>query len=159
MRPAMLRAGVLSALVLLLASCAKGPEAVHWGVEECAHCQMSIGDERYAGQVVDRRGMTYKFDALECMAAFMAGGELPAAGVHSVWVADGRDGWTPAAEASFLHSDGIRSPMGGGYAAYATVEAARAMHAEVGGELLRWQDVLERVTAAGHEHADGAAGH
>jgi copper chaperone NosL len=147
------RAGIAVLSGVVLAACAAGPDAVHWGVEECARCQMVISDERFAGQVVDRRGNTYKFDAIECMAAFLNDAQVADADIHSVWVADGTDGWAAAAEATFVHSPDIRSPMGGGFTAHADAGMARQLQAEVGGELLTWRDVLARVADTGHDHA------
>lgn len=152
MRP---RAALLL-LALLLAACSAGPGAVHWGVEECAHCQMMIADERYAAQVVDRRGRTFKFDAIECMTSFLRAGELAQADVHSVWVADGRERWITVEDAHFVHSERIRSPMGGGLAAYADEAAARRVLAETGGALLAWADVL-RLELPAHDHGSHAA--
>lgn len=150
--------------VLLLGACAAGPQPVHWGVEECAHCRMVIADERFAGQVVDRRGNMFKFDAIECMAAFLNDGSIAAADVAGAWIADGPDAWVPAEAATFLHSAGIRSPMGGGFTAHADADVARALQVEVGGDLLAWRDVLDRVRRdghadhTGHEQPAGAAG-
>jgi copper chaperone NosL len=152
-RPRLPRLALLLLLpALLVSACAPGPDALHWGMEECAHCQMVIGDERFAAQAVDRRGKTYKFDAIECMAAFVDGGAVAAADIHSLWIADGPDSWTRVEDAAFLHSENMRSPMGGGYTAHATTEAARRLQAEVGGELLTWQDVRSRVARTGHVH-------
>jgi copper chaperone NosL len=145
-------APALALLALLLAACSRGPDVVHWGVEECSHCQMMITDERFAGQVVDRRGKTYKFDALECMADWVNRGVVAAADFHSVWVSDGPEGWTRVEDAAFLHSDEVRSPMGGGYIAFADAGAAERMQAEVGGRLMTWEEVLARVAASGHAH-------
>jgi copper chaperone NosL len=145
-------APALALLALLLSACAKGPDLVHWGVEECSHCQMMITDERFAGQVVDRRGKTYKFDALECMADWVNRGVVAVADFHSVWVSDGPDGWTRVEDASFLHSGEIRSPMGGGYIAFSDAGTAQRMQAEVGGRLMTWREVLDRVAANGHDH-------
>jgi copper chaperone NosL len=141
---------------LLLAACAAGPQPVVWGVEECAHCQMVIADERFAAQVVDARGNAYKFDAIECMADFVNAGEF-SAGEHTAWIADGRDGWIAAETATFVRSDAIRSPMGGGLAAHGSADAARELQAQVGGELLTWPEVRQRVAQHGHTHGTGAA--
>jgi copper chaperone NosL len=135
---------------LVLAACATGPEPVHWGVESCAHCQMVISDDRFAGQVVDTRGKTYKFDAIECMAAFLKDDIVAAAEVKSVWVADGPDGWIEAGAATFVHSDNVRTPMGGGFSAHADAVSAGAFAAEVEGRVLTWEDVLAR--ASSHDH-------
>lgn len=149
------------AAALLLVACTVGPESVHWGVEECAHCRMVISDERFAGQIVDRRGKTHKFDAIECMAAFLNGGGVATADVHSIWVADGPDAWRPVEATTFLHSPQTRTPMGGGYTAHASAGAAQAAQQEVGGDVLTWQDVRQRVgsgDAAAHRHDSGSAG-
>lgn len=142
-----------AAMALLVACGSSGPGDVHWGVEECAQCQMVISDERYAAQVVDRRGNTFKFDAIECMTAFLNGGKLAASDLASVWVADGRDSWVAAEDAHFVHSENIRSPMGGGLTAHTSAEAARQLQAEVGGHVLSWAAVLE-LRPAPHAHHD-----
>jgi copper chaperone NosL len=135
--------------VALVTGCAPKPDAVHWGLEECAQCQMVISDERFAAQVVDQRGKTYKFDAIECMAAFVDGGALAAGDIHSLWIADGRDSWVAVEDAAFLYSENTRSPMGGGYTAHADGDAARRLQAEVGGELMTWQQVRDRASSMG----------
>jgi copper chaperone NosL len=143
---------LLPLVALLVTACAPQPDAALWGMEECAQCQMVISDERFAAQVVDRRGKTYKFDAIECMAAFVDGGALAAGDIHSLWIADGRDAWVAVEEAAFLYSANTRSPMGGGYTAHADGDAARRLQAEVGGELMTWQQVRDRVALTGHDH-------
>jgi copper chaperone NosL len=149
---------------VLVSACAAGPQQAHWGVEECTHCRMVIGDERFAGQVVDRRGNTFKFDALECMAAWLAEERPASAELHSIWVASGREGWVRVEDASFLHSDALRSPMGSGYSAHPTADAARRAQQQVGGELLTWEEVRTRAAAhrhggdVGHHDADEVAG-
>jgi copper chaperone NosL len=151
--------GALLALVaaLVATACAPKPEAVHWGVEECTQCQMAIADERYAGQVVDRRGKAHKFDSIECMTAFLSSGRLAGDDIHSIWVAEGRDGWVPAQDAHFVHSEQIRSPMGGGLTAHTTAAAARALHEIVGGEILDWAAVLA-LPPVPHAHRAGVDG-
>jgi copper chaperone NosL len=142
----MLSRRLLAALVLplVLAACTAAPEPVHWGEESCAHCGMIISDERYAAQLVDRRARTYKFDAIECAAAFVKGGTVASDDVHSIWVADGPDDWRSVSDAVFVHSENTRSPMGGGYTAHASAAVARQYIDEVGGVTLTWDEVLAR---------------
>jgi copper chaperone NosL len=157
--PALRLATLLLLSAVLVTACAPAPDDVHWGMEECAQCQMVVSDERFAAQAVDRRGKTYKFDAIECMAAFVDSGALAAGDIHSLWIADGRDSWVAVEDAAFLHSENTRSPMGGGYTAHADGDAARRLQAEVGGELLTWQQVRDRVALSGHDHgADHTGG-
>lgn len=138
-------------LALLVAACSRGPDQVHWGVEECAHCQMMISDDRFAGQIMDARGKTWKFDALECIPAFLAANDV---GDYTAWVSDGPTGWTPVEDAYFVRSEQIRSPMGGGLMAFPDRAAAEATAGEVGGVVLDWEGVLASPAMGhnGHHH-------
>lgn len=147
------RLPVLALATLVLAACSTGPAKVHWGEDSCDHCRMVISDERFAAQVVDERGRAWKFDAVECMTAFVAEREDGL----SAWVADGPDGWVPAREAWFVRSTAIRSPMAGGLMAFADEAEARATAGESGGELLRWAELLADPPA--HESTHGHGGH
>jgi copper chaperone NosL len=158
---------VLVLLVPFAAACEVAPEPLHVGAEECAHCSMLISDRRYAAQLLTGKGKAYKFDAIECMHAFIGAGTVATGDVHSTWVMDmhGTGDWIPANEASFLQSPGIRSPMGAGLAAFASRAAAEAAAHEMGGEILGW-DALLAVTlehgSTGHGQADhdqGDSGH
>lgn len=145
-------------LALLVGACASGPQEVHWGEDVCAHCQMVISDERYAAQVVDARGKTWKFDAIECMVAFVGegGGSLEG---YEAWVADGRTGWTPVEAAHFVASERIRSPMGGGLTAFPDAARADRTAREVEGTVLRWEQLLAGAGAQGHSGDHSAGDH
>jgi copper chaperone NosL len=136
-------------LLLLFAACGGtiAPQAIHFGNEECDHCRMVISDERFAAQLLTTRGKAYTFDALECMAEFVDRGTVAAEDVHSLWVLDSQDpgSWLPADDAVYLQSPNVRSPMGAGLIAYDGVDAARRAQDEVGGEVLRWREVVQAV--------------
>ena len=157
--------GVVALLALLVVgACASGPVPIHWGEEECAHCQMVISDERYAAQVVDSRGKAWKFDSIECMLGFL-GDDARSSGGYVAYVADGRDGWLPAESSYFVQSEQIRSPMGGGYIAVGDEASAAARAREVGGSVLRWEDAIARsgddavVRSSARPGAAGAGAH
>lgn len=162
------RASSVLALLLaavFLAACAVEPRPIQLGSEECSHCRMVIDDLQYAGQALTAKGKAYSFDAVECLAEWVgANGPGAAMELHSVWVADfgEPERWVRAEEAFYLHSAEVRSPMGMGLTAHATLEAARGYQRELGGKLLSWVDVLriaERGGAHAHPHAhhDGGA--
>lgn len=136
---------------LLTLACDIRPEPVHVGSEECAHCSMLISDRRFAAQLLNVRGKAFKFDSVECLRSFVQAGTVPATDVHSVWVTDleAGDGWIAAADAAFLSSPELRTPMGGGLAAFASAGDARGMAEGLGGVVLTWQELLD--TDMGHE--------
>jgi copper chaperone NosL len=148
-------------LVLLLGGCAVEPQPVMLGAEECTHCRMVISDLEFAAQALNTRGKAYKFDAVECMAEWVLADRIPPAEIHSLWVADRADEgrWIPVMEASFLRSDGIRSPMGLGLIAHASEGEARLHQRTVGGEVLAWNEVLALVESEGGAHHGHSLAH
>lgn len=149
------RTTLVLAAALFLAACVSGPQEVHWGEDVCAHCQMVISDDRYAAQVVDSRGKAWKFDAIECMVAFL---DDDAAGPdgYEAWVADGRTGWVAVETAHFVHSDRIRSPMGGGLTAFSDRATAEENARELDGTVLQWSEVMARGEDGDHDsHGHG----
>lgn len=110
------------ALVLLIAavgfsvsSCGDAePRAIDYGLENCAHCEMMIMDQKFAAQLINTHGKSYGFDAIECMLAFnenLKSSEKPV----TMWVknyAEVSDQWLNIENSQLLISDKIKSPMG-----------------------------------------------
>jgi copper chaperone NosL len=149
------RLSVIAFALVALAACGIEPRAVNLGSDECAHCRMVIEDTRFAAQLLTDRGRSEVFDAIECLTGALSAGTYPEAEIHSLWVANfGEEGqWVPAGDAFFVHSPGIRSPMGAGLAAHAERSAAEAHMAEVGGHLMTWEQVRGIAPqGGGHAH-------
>jgi copper chaperone NosL len=150
------------ALVVTVSACAVEPQPIQLGAEECSHCRMLITDRQFAGQALNTKGRAFSFDAIECLAEWVNAGEsVPAAELHSVWVADfaNAETWLAAEDAVFLHSEQVRSPMGMGLSAHPSREAVRRYQSELGGEILSWAEVLELVDRRGGHHHHHHAGH
>jgi copper chaperone NosL len=129
--------------MLLLAGCAPGPEPIAYGEHACDHCHMAISDRRFGAELVTARGRVYRFDAVECLAAFYR----DAGEVRSVWVTDhARPGeLIPAENAVFAHSAGVRSPMGLGLAAFSPEVDRDSLARALPGEILDWPGVVALV--------------
>jgi copper chaperone NosL len=110
---------------------------------------MTIADPAFAAQLVTRTGVIYRFDDPICLATFMTSGRVAEADVHSTWTNDHAhpDALVNTADAVFVVGDGIRAPMNGRTAAFATATDAAAFKARVGGEIRRWTDVAKRGTS------------
>ncbi|HRN18186.1 MAG: nitrous oxide reductase accessory protein NosL [Trueperaceae bacterium] len=149
------RVGAGAAVALLpRALVGAAPRETNYGVDVCPYCNMTIVDLRFTAQVVTPTGLVLNYDAIECLADHLAGhGPVPPL-VEEVYVAD-RQASTreaavllPAAEAVLLHHPRLRTPMGGGLAAFTSKEAAEAFATAqryTGAELLGWAEVLERA--------------
>ena len=150
-----------AALAITLAvslSCARGPRALVVGEDSCDYCRMTITDPRYGGQVVTSRGRVLTFDAVECLASYVA--ETPSSEIRSVHVSDYRTRAMVSAEEAAFVRGALNSPMGQGLAAFAAPDSSLpGLRAEFGGEVLRWKDVLAgaRTAAADARHPDHSA--
>ena len=137
-------------LMYLFAGCTPSPEPISYGQDQCSHCMMSIVEPKYASELLTRKGKVYKFDAIECLAAFYEQADVvPKDQVYAVLVSDfyAPANFIDATQATYLHSDNIHSPMSMNLAAFATPEGARKAQETFTGEFMTWQDVLQRVRA------------
>ncbi len=128
---------------LILVSCEPKPQSISVGQEECAHCKMSISDKRFAAELLTQKGKAYKFDAIECMAAFVGEKTVAVDDIHSLWVVDFAhpDEFLNTKKSFFLHSPLIQSPMSMNLAAFPSREAFDKAQKQFGGELYYWDSV------------------
>ncbi|TVQ01881.1 MAG: hypothetical protein EA359_13045 [Balneolaceae bacterium] len=141
----------ISLLISLIfyAGCEPKPQTIHFGSDQCDYCRMMITEQEFASQAVNNQGRAFKFDSVECMAAY----DLTAENrdnIHSMWVPNflNRDEWLEADSAAFLHSETLRSPMGLFLSAYADRASATPILQEYGGEIVDYNRVREIVEAA-----------
>jgi len=147
------RRGPVLAAVLLAAGAGAGcghpaPRALVLGEDACAHCHMTLADPRFSAELVTMTGRTIPFDDVGCMGTFVATGGVPAEDIHSVWVSDylRGDSLLAADTAMFLATDSIRTPMHYGIIALAPGAGADSLRAALGGVVLTWEQVVERLT-------------
>jgi copper chaperone NosL len=143
----LIRIATLLLLLLAAASCTRGPEQIHYGSEECAYCRMIISEPQYGSQLVTKHGLVYKFDSIECLAAYEMSGEVQAGHVHSLWVPDFPAGpeWIPAGDAHYLHSESLRSPMGLSLSAFSDRDEAVVHQQQYRGSVIGWDAVKDIV--------------
>lgn len=129
------------------------PHPVTAGVDVCPYCSMTVVDLRFAAQVVTPTGLVLTYDAIECLADHLGGyGPTPPSAAEAYLadvVASNVDGaaFLEAGTAVVLYHPRLRTPMGGGLAAFASQDAALAFAAArrlADAETLTWADVLAR---------------
>lgn len=108
---------------------------------------MTLVDPRFAAQLVTTTGKVLPFDDVGCLATFITTGGGESRAVHSLWVSDflRPDFLIPVADAIFLRSDSLRTPMDYRIVALRPGADAERLHSELGGSLLRWGDVLRII--------------
>jgi copper chaperone NosL len=148
------------ALLLLLGAlvaCGGGPPAIAYDSDNCDFCRMTISDRRFATAATTATGRTVHFDAVECLAGWVAAqDEAP----RAVWVTDASHPGTliPVADAEFYRASAGRSPMGNGYVALARSADRSAAGLEAAEGPFTWQQVREAVAREGLGPAPAVVG-
>ena len=94
-----------------------GPPTLHLGSDVCDSCKMIISDQNFAAACVvrstDGRARTAAFDDIGCLLAYQR--TLTDGTIELRYVADYDYGtWLDAAEAFYVRSPDVRSPMASG---------------------------------------------
>lgn len=119
---------------------ASGPEEIAFGRDVCARCRMILSQPGFAGEIRDRDGALTKYDDVGCMleAMLRVRGEMPEA-----WVEDHRSGrLVPLLRATLVRSPSLGTPMDHGIVAFEDPDAARALAAEAGGEVVTLEELV-----------------
>ena len=144
---AQVRRASATAAVAVAAACApSGPQPIADSGRPCDYCRMTISDARFGGQLITRKGKTYAFDSIECLASFYLQQTTAATG-SAVWVADFANPghWVEAQKAVFARSETHQSPMGLNLVSFAADADPATLPSDAHGATMRWPEVLAVV--------------
>lgn len=131
----------------VVVSCSPEQKPIPYGAANCAHCNMTVADNRYGAELVNDKGKAYFFDSSECLMAYVneqpEQSEKAAFLLVSDYTKPGE--LTDAKNAHFLQSKELPSPMGFYMTAVADKAAATKMQQEYGGRLLTWNEAVKAV--------------
>lgn len=144
---------IAMALVLVLAGagamgavgCSRdpGPPRIRIG-EPCATCGMAVHEIRFAGVLRGGDG-DRQYDSIECLVKDAGDRRASGAGVY---LADYDRGDLHAAESLWVVKGDFPTPMGGGLAAFASVESAREVAEQTRGRVMRFAELSKRPEVA-----------
>ena len=120
---------------------AKGPEPIHYGVDMCSFCKMTITEKKFGAEIITAKGKIYKFDSYECMNDFLKIASNSDMQAEKKFLTDYFSGKLIAASSCFLvKSDSIKSPMGGDMAACETQSDAEKLAKETSGTIIQFTE-------------------
>jgi len=137
----------LSLLLFLICACTNEPKPIHFGEDDCDYCRMIISDQRYGGELMTTKGKAYKFDSVECLAAYILEQKSGSNEMRSIWTIDfnNPEKLIDASQAWYLHSDLLKSPMGLNLSAFTNQNMAETVKNVYPGEVVRWDEVKNLV--------------
>lgn len=116
------------------------PPAIHYGEDVCEPCNMIVSEERYASGYITSDGQQHIFDDIGDMfqAQIANNHQVTAFFVHNY--NDNR--WIRAEQATFVQSQGVRTPMASGIVAFESPDQAKTFATEMKGHTMNFGEVL-----------------
>lgn len=139
-------------IILILSGCARQPEPIEYGNDVCDFCRMNITDNKFAAELITKKGKVYKFDSIECLFQFKQNAIEDKDNIHSEWVNDfSNPGVLINLKSSFfLKSDVFRSPMGMNVLSFSSEEKLNEIKIKFGGEVLNYYQVENLAISENH---------
>lgn len=122
------------------------PVAIQYNKDNCDYCRMTIVDPKFACELKTDHGKAFKFDDIGCMASYVKEGNPSGVKIKTFYVTDfiNTNALTKSESLSFVKSDNISSPMGGGIAAFTNSDSAKHYSAYFEGELVKWDSIIAK---------------
>jgi len=137
---------LLPSLILAasLLSCSVEPEPIHYGEDACHTCKMTLMDKKFGAELVTHKGKVYKFDDVNCMLNFYHAGDTPPEEFKYKLVVDFTQPskLIEAADAFYLKSAEIKSPMASQIAAFEKKESMEDLKKQWRGIYLVWGELV-----------------
>ena len=132
-------------LPLLFIHCTTGPRPIQYGTDSCASCKMTLMDKHYGAEIVTKKGKTFVVDDINCFVKFLKDGSVAPADVAGRYVTDyAHEGVLLEAEkAVYLKSEGLKTPMASGIAAFAGTADMNGVKSQTGGIAMTWEQVQQ----------------
>lgn len=135
---------VALATTVLLTGCGdKGYEAtkINPATDVCEICNMSIADEKYAGQIALKNGDYEMFDDLGCLMQYYSTMDKDDLGEAFIKDDAGKE-WLDVSKSSFVFNKEIATPMGYGVIAFKDEASAKAFVEKEGtGKVMNFTDL------------------
>ncbi len=128
-------------MAVLLSSCSGGFEPINYGKDACAHCKMTIVDNRYAAELVTPKGKPFKFDDISCMKRYISEQKIDAKSQFFTSNFSKPGEPISAENAIYLKHDVFQSPMNGNFAAFSSKAEANDLMDSLGITELNWESI------------------
>lgn len=137
--------------ILLLAvityGCGQDPQPIEYGVDNCSHCMMQITDNKYAAELITKKGKCFKFDAVECLVQHLIENNTEEYEGAALWINDFTmpSQFINAKDAFYLQNEKFHSPMGFNVLACGDHAKLKKIKDEHGGVEYDWDSLVELV--------------
>lgn len=123
------------------------PKPINFGHDACDYCKMTIVDKKFGSELVTNKGKVFKFDSIECLAAFTLKGSVDEKDIFGLYLTDfnNPEDMVSSDDAYFIHSKELKSPMSFGLVAIKDSSTAINVRDASYGEIVSWDDIKEMI--------------
>ena len=136
---------IVSLLLFSMIGCSQGPQPIKLGADACTFCKMTIANQNFGAEVINKKGKAFKFDDTHCLVAFMKAGTVAKDDIAKIYLVNFSEphNFIEHKEAKFLKSDELHSPMGGNIATFDDEAKLQAVKQKTGGEQVNWDQIVK----------------
>ncbi len=133
--------------LFFISSCTTKPQPFNYGRDVCDNCKMTLIDPKFGGEIITKKGKSYKFDDVVCMVHFLKSGAIKENEISQKVVINfqKQNAFIEAGEATYLLSPQLKTPMGGNAAAFVSQQEAEKIKITDPGEIMNWKEVSEKL--------------
>lgn len=132
-------------LLIFLSSCNTAPQPIKIGTDTCVFCKMTISDNRFGGEILTKKGKTYKFDDIHCLMSFKKSDVLNKEIISNIYFVnfEGTHNFIEASKAHLFKSDALHTPMAGNIAAFDNEQSLNNTAQKFKGSEVTWNDLVK----------------
>ena len=137
--------GIIIATIVYF-GCSAKPTPIHYGMDNCSYCEMTIVDNKYSAELVTDKGKIFKFDAIECMIRHIQ--TDPDQLYKYLLVADLNNpgDLINAEDAFYLISAKLPSPMGENLSGFSTEIDINYYRNNYDGIIYSWKEIISYIS-------------
>lgn len=134
-------------ILVLIVGCNPKTQEIHYGVDACEFCKMTIVDPKWGAEIVTKKGRVYKFDVVECMVAYYLSKVKDTNEIHSLWTINFLQPKTflEAKTAFYIRTREFQSPMGLNVISLKNKNEISKLPLKESYEILNWDSVVKSV--------------
>lgn len=140
-------AAAASMMMFFISSCSNKPQPINYGKDACDNCKMTIVDPKFGGEIITKKGKSYKFDDAACMMYFLKSGVIKENDISKKLFVDfqKQNDFIDVNTAVFLVSPELTSPMGGNAAAFSSQQEAEKIKLTEPANTMNWKELSDKL--------------
>ena len=132
-------------ITLSISGCSSSPNPIRIGKDNCDYCKMTISDKRFGAEIVTKKSKVYKFDDEHCIIEFIKSNKIEKKDIAEFYFTNFSipNQLIKLADAHFLQSPSLKSPMNGNIAAFENEDSLEKTFSKTNGNKITWEEMQQ----------------